>query len=81
MLKRKDDHVLRRALEFEVEGQRKKKKSKKHGIWKKQVEVENVSWLEQGRCTLLFKKIFCINQNTTRWDESSHRHLLWIPLI
>ena len=40
VLRREDGHVLRRAFEFEVEGQRKK------GIlmrrWKKQVEEESV---------------------------------------
>ena len=33
-------HVLRRALDFEVEGQRKKGKAKR--TWKKQVEEESV---------------------------------------
>ena len=40
VLRREDGHVLRRALDFEVEGQRKKGKLKR--AWKKQVEEENV---------------------------------------
>ena len=40
MLRREDDHVLRRALDFEVEGQRKKGRPKR--TWKKQVEEESV---------------------------------------
>ena len=38
VLRREDGHVLRRALEFEVEGQRKKGRPKR--TWKKQVEEE-----------------------------------------
>ena len=40
VLWREDDHVLRRALYFEVHGQRKKGRLK--GTWKRQVEVESV---------------------------------------
>ena len=40
MLRREDGHVLRRALNFEVEGQRKKGRPKR--TWKKQVEEESV---------------------------------------
>ena len=40
MLRREDGHGLRRALDFEVECQRKKGRLKR--IWKKQVEEENV---------------------------------------
>ena len=36
VLRRKDGHVLRRALEVEVKGQRKKERLKR--TWKKQVE-------------------------------------------
>ena len=38
VLRREDGHVLRRALEFEVEGQRKKGRPKR--TWKKQVKEE-----------------------------------------
>ena len=41
MLRREDDHVLRRALDFEVEGQNKKGRLKK-----------NEGWFEKGRCSL-----------------------------
>ena len=37
---REDGHVLRRALDFKVEGQRKKGRPKR--TWKKQVDEENV---------------------------------------
>ena len=40
VLRRENGHVLRRALDFEVEGQRKKEKLKK--TWKQQVEEESV---------------------------------------
>ena len=40
MLRREDGHVLRRALDFEVVGQRKKGRPKR--TWKKQVEEESV---------------------------------------
>ena len=40
VLGREDGHVLRRALDFEVEGQRKKGRPKR--TWKKQVEEESV---------------------------------------
>ena len=40
VLRREDKHVLRRALDFEVEGQGKKGRPKR--TWKKQVEEESV---------------------------------------
>ena len=40
VLRREDGHVSRRALEFEVEHERKKGRMKK--TWKKQVEEESV---------------------------------------
>ena len=36
VLRREDDHVLRRALDFEVDGQRKKQRWKR--TWKRQVD-------------------------------------------
>ena len=48
MLKREDGHILRRVIDLEVEGHRKK--------WRrKQVEEECEGWLEKGRCTLPIK--------------------------
>ena len=38
MLRREDGHIIKRASDFEVEGQRKKGRSKR--TWKKQVEEE-----------------------------------------
>ena len=40
MLRREDGHILRKALDFEVEGQR--KKMWPIGTWKKKVEKESV---------------------------------------
>ena len=40
MFTRERVHVLRRALDFEVEGQRKKERQKR--TWKRQVEEESV---------------------------------------
>ena len=40
VLRREDGHVLRRAVNFEDEGQRKKGKPRR--TWKKQVEEESV---------------------------------------
>ena len=40
VLRRENGHVLRRALDFEVEGQRKKWRPKR--TWQKQVEEESV---------------------------------------
>ena len=40
VLRREDGHVLRMALDFEVEGQSKKRSPKR--TWKKQVEEESV---------------------------------------
>ena len=39
-LRREDGHVLRRALDFEAKGQKKKGRLKR--TWKKQVEEENM---------------------------------------
>ena len=52
MLRREDGHVLRRALDFKVESQRKKGKTKR--TWKKQVEEESVK-VGLRRCTLPIK--------------------------
>ena len=40
VLRRVESHILRRALDFEVEGQRKKGRPKR--TWKKQVEEESM---------------------------------------
>ena len=40
MLRREDGHILRRALDYEVEGQRKKARPKR--MCKKQVEEESM---------------------------------------
>ena len=54
MLKRDDGHVLRKALEFEVKGKRKKRRSKK--TWKTQMgEVEQEYWFGEGGCLELSK--------------------------
>ena len=40
MLRREDGHIIRRALNVEVEGQMKKKRPKR--TWKRQVEEESM---------------------------------------
>ena len=52
MLRREDGHVLRRAFDFEVGGQRMKGRTRR--MWKKQVEEESVK-VDLRRCTLPFK--------------------------
>ena len=61
VLRRKDGHVLRRALDFEVEGLRKKGKPKR--TWKKQVEEESVKVglrMEGALCRLIIIIIIII---------------------
>ena len=48
VLMRKDSHVLRRAFDFEDEGQKKKGRLKR--TWMKQLKEED-GWFEQGRHT------------------------------
>ena len=55
MLRRDDRHVLRKALEFEVKGKRKRGRSNK--TWKTQVEKESRS--------IGLKKKYAMNQ--ARW--------------
>ena len=50
VLRREDGHVLRWALDFEVEGQRMKLGTKR--TWKKQVEEESVNVELSGECVL-----------------------------
>ena len=52
VLRREDGHILRRALDFEVEGQRMKGRLKR--TWKKQVEEGSVK-VGLRRSTLPFK--------------------------
>ena len=94
VLRREDGHVLRRALDFDVEGQRKKGKRS----WNRQVEEESVKvglWMEDA----LFQSNLHVGINqiaawlrwiwspslvwdTTRllldWGECGHPHLLEI---
>ena len=54
LLRREDGHAIGRALDCEVEDQRKKGRVKR--TWKKQVEEKMCDfWLEQRRCTLSIK--------------------------
>ena len=53
MLRREDGHVLRRVLDFEVEGQRKKGGQRGHG--ENRFRKKCVGWCEKGRCTLPIK--------------------------
>ena len=49
VLRREDGHVLRRALNFEVEGR--KGGQKGHG----RSRLRKKGWFEKGRCTLLIR--------------------------
>ena len=51
VLRREDGHIMRRALDFEVEGQRKKVWQKR--TWKRQVEEESV------KVGLKMEDVFC----------------------
>ena len=54
VLRREDGHVLRRALDFEVVGQRKKGWPKR--TWKKEVNKKKCDcWFENCKCTLPVK--------------------------
>ena len=48
-----DGHILRRALEFEVEGQWKKGDQRGHG--KSRLRKKYKGWFEHGRFVLLIK--------------------------
>ena len=48
MLRRDDGHVLRKALEFEVKGKRKRRQPKK--TWKTQGEGEQECWFGKKGC-------------------------------
>ena len=54
MLRREDGHVLRRALDFEVEGQRKKRRQKR--MWKKQIEEKSMKVSLRRKDTLCRSK-------------------------
>ena len=59
MLRREDDHVMRGALDFKVEGQRNKWKPKR--TWKKQAEEESV-YVGLRINTVLPQKITCYDK-------------------
>ena len=56
VLRREDGHVLRRALDFEVEGQGKNGSSKR--TWKKQIEEESM------KVGLRRKDVLCRSKNS-----------------
>ena len=66
VLRREDGLILRRALNFEIEGEWNKGRPKK--TWKKQVEEETENWFENGRCTLLIK-MECWIKSDCCWVE------------
>ena len=65
VLSREDGHVLRRALNFEAEGQKRKgsprrmkvigRKGVRRGCGKSRLIRKCGGWFEKGRCTLPFK--------------------------
>ena len=52
-LRREDGHILRMALDFEVEGQKKKGRPKK--TWRTGRGTKCESWFEKRRCNSLNK--------------------------
>ena len=61
MLRREDGHILRRALNLEVECQRKKGRLKR--TWKKQVEEESVKvGLRREDALCLSRWSVCVNK-------------------
>ena len=66
VLRRDDGHVLRKALEFEVKGKRKRGRPKK--TWEMQVEKESESGLEK-------KGEWELERLLTKWAKSGHPRL------
>ena len=61
MLRKENCHVLRRALDFEVEGQRKQLRPMR--IWKKQVEEESMKVGQRRKDSLCCSKwSYCVNK-------------------
>ena len=60
VLRNEDGHVLRRALDFEVEGRRKKWRPKR--TWKKQVEEESVK-IGMRREDVLYRSLWSVGVN------------------
>ena len=69
MLSREDGHVLRRAFNFQVEGQRKKEWPKR--TWEKQVEEEGV------KVGLRMEDALC----RSKWSVGVNQIAAWIRLI
>ena len=67
VLRRGDGHVLRRALDLEPEGQRKKEEAKED-VEKAGQGRKNKGWFEKGRCTLPFK-VECRRTQDCCWVE------------
>ena len=63
---REDGHVLRRALNFEVEGQRKNGRLKR--TWKKQVDVESV------KICMRWKGVLC----RSKWSVDINQIAVWL---
>ena len=70
VLRREDGHVLRRALDFEVEGQRKKGRLMR--TWQEQIEEEGL--FEKGRCTLPISGFWALILLLIGFGESGHPH-------
>ena len=68
MLRREDGHVLRSAVDFEVEGQRQKGRLKR--TWKKQVEEECV------RVGLRKEDALC----RSKWKSGVHQIAAWVEV-
>ena len=74
---REESHVLRRALDFEDEGQRKKGRPK--STWKRQVEEESVKISLRREDTLCAQsEVLVFIRLLWGRGESGHLHLLGI---
>ena len=74
MLRREDGHDLRRALDIEIEGQRKKAKQKRR--WKKQVEEEIVK-VGLGREDVLCRSMKIVSVNCCRVEVNLATLTCW----
>ena len=75
VLRRDDGHVLRKALEFEVKGKRRRGRPRK--MWKTQVERESKSVGLESRDNALNRAIWRVRVKrlSLQWGRSSHPQL------
>ena len=75
VLRREDGHVLRRALDFDIVGQRKKGRTKR--TWRKQVVEESIKFgLRRMDVLCRSKRIVGVNKIVAGLRRIYHPHLL-----